>query len=142
MEKIIQLKQSEYDELFEKANLTSKLIDKRAAILYEKNGTHTFVLTVRIGDYEDKIKVKANGYHKDWESKYPITTEDAKRVVKFMEHRAEELFEGSFGDVVFNITKLREATKSLEDKKKVFTLFTYLGWFVSLIMFGVTLYLI
>lgn len=136
MEKIIQLKESEYNKLIEDATLTSKLIERRAAILYEENGTHKFQLTMNIGDYDDKIEVQARGYYNDWKSKYPISTTDAKKVVKFMEHRAEELFEGAFGSAIYEISKFREATRSLEERKKLLTLITYLGWFVALVMFG------
>ena len=140
MKKIIQVKEQEYDELFVKASLNSELIASEAQKLYEEKGTFSIDLKMSIGDYEDKIKVVSNGYISDWNDKYPLKSEDKKKILKFTKQRAEELFEGMFGDVIYNVNRLREERNKYETRRKFLTHLTVLGWVMALIITSVTLY--
>ena len=140
MERIIQIKEREYNELFEKANFNKKTIAEEAIKLYEERGTFAIKLKMQVGDYEDKIKVVSNGYISNWDDKYPLRGEDRKKILKFTKRRAEELFEGMFGDVIYNVNTLREEKKKYEIRRKFLTHLTVLGWVMALIMTSITLY--
>tara|TARA_R110000796_G_scaffold178022_1_gene294792 strand:+ start:1652 stop:2080 length:429 start_codon:yes stop_codon:yes gene_type:complete len=140
MQRIIQVKEKEYDELFEKANLNNESIAVEAQKLYEERGTFAIDLKMEIGNYQDKIRVVSNGYISDWNDKYPLKSEDKKKILNFTKQRAEELFEGMFGDVIYNVNRLKEEKNKYETRRKLLTHLTILGWTVALMMTSIILY--
>jgi hypothetical protein len=140
MEQIYQLKEREYTELIKNANANKVLINEKANKLYEEKGTFAIKLKIGIGDYEDTIKIVADGYVSDWDDKFPLKEEDKRKILKFTKRRAEELMEGYFGDIIYDTNKLKQAKNEYKSKKKLLSLLTYTGWFVALAVIGITLY--
>ena len=140
MEQIFQLRESEYKELLEGANSNKKLIKKKAKELYQEKGTFAIQLKIGIGDYQDVIKIVADGYISDWSGKYPLKEEDKRKILKFTKRRAEELMEGYFGDIIYDTNKLKQTKNEYLAKRKFLSIITYTGWFVALLVISITLY--
>lgn len=134
MKQIYQLTGSEYKELVEAAELNETQIEEKAQALYEKNGNHSITLRVEIGeDYDQKLLIKASGYVNDWESKYPISSKEAKKIMAFVKSRAEELFYRQFDSFIFHHDELKKEIKNYKNRKKTFTQITILGWVLAII---------
>lgn len=140
MEQIIQLKEKEYSELVKNSNANKKIIEETANRLYEEKGTFAIKLRVEIGEYEDNIKIIANGYISDWDDKFPLKNEDKKKILKFAKQRAEGLMEKYLSDVILDANYLKSARKEYNDKVKLFSIITITGWLVALLVTGITVY--
>lgn len=63
MRKIVQIDESEYDQLVDKANLNEKQIEERAIALYEEKGVAEVEITVRTDDNTYSTRYfKCNGF--------------------------------------------------------------------------------
>lgn len=98
MKKIIQLSDSEYNELCEKATLNTAEVEKRAQELYEQKGTYGINLDIRCDqDYSGNVKFLANSYVKEWKGEFPISEEDKRKIVEVVNDRALKMMEYKFG---------------------------------------------
>lgn len=72
MNTIVQLTNSEYDSLVEKANLSEKEINERAELLYKEKGVIEISVNVQVNDEPtENIRVKPLAYVHDWKS-FPV----------------------------------------------------------------------
>lgn len=86
MNTIVQLTNSEYDSLVEKANLSEKEINERAELLYKEKGVIEISVNVQVNDEPtENIRVKPFAYVYDWKS-FPVKDEDKDRIVDFMKN--------------------------------------------------------
>lgn len=132
MEKIIQITEKEYNSLYNKANLTQGEIDLKAKELYEEYGIHKIELTVSTEQYDESIDIQANAYVKDWDSKYPLKEEDKKKIIHFVENKAEQMFRRSFGDVIHSLETLKRKEKKLDTIIRKNLILTVTGWLVAI----------
>jgi len=140
MDTIVQLSQEKHEELVYKAYLVDEKIEKRAKELYEQYGTHQLKINVTADEYEDEIVVKASSRVKDWDSKYPLQEEDKKKIIRFVNRKAEELFRGSFGNAIYNIELLKKKQTILDNQIKKNLAITVTGWLVAISMLILWLY--
>lgn len=141
MESIIQLKKSEYDKLFELSKLNTESIEKKAEELYAERGILGIKLEVNTqSDFYDHFYFTANSYIKDWDNKFPITDEDKRKIVKFVNWRVEKLLVSKFGKQITNLNFYNDEVKSLNKIKTTFLLFTISGWLAALILTIVALF--
>ena len=140
METIVQLKQSEYEKLVSDAELNKTKIEERADLLYQKNGTYKIVLQVRTEEYDDEIHLKANSYVNDWDSKYPLEENDAKKIIKFVNRKAEDLFRKSFGEVIYNLEKLKKKNTKIDNIIRKNLIITVTGWLLAITLVGLFAY--
>lgn len=135
MEKIIQLNESEYNALFKAASLSQSDIKRLAEEMYEKKGTFGIELLLDCKqDYNSKITFHANSYIKDWDGRFPLSEEDKKKIVKFVNFRALRMMEDKFGSQINNINIWNKRFELLRSWKIKFIGFTILGWLTSAIL--------
>lgn len=137
MEKIIQLKKGEYDTLFEKANLNDEEIAKKAEELYQEKGTYgiNLQLDFKTSGYSDEIAFKSYSYVKDWRNNFPISEEDKRKIVEFVNRRADQFMEKRFGRQIYSVNFYNEELKDFDKLRKTYNTVTFLGWGVAIIMF-------
>lgn len=140
MKPIVQITQKEYDYLNAKANLLQEEIDKKAEELYHKYGTHKIQLTVATEEYDESIEIQANAYVRDWDSKFPLKEEDKKKIIYFVENKAEEMFRRSFGNVIHSLETLKKKEKKLDRYFIKSVAFTVTGWLLAITLFGLFVY--
>lgn len=140
MEEIVQLKKREYDSLFEKANLNEELINEKAQSLYEKKGTYGIKLKLEFknAEWSDEISFKSYSYVQDWDGQFPISEADKKKIVKFVNRRADEFMEKHFGEQIHSMVYYNKKLESLKKLRIKYNTITILGW---LIAFSVMCYL-
>ena len=136
MNRIIQITQDEYDSLNQKSILTQGEIELKAIELYKKHGTHKIQLTVSTEQYDENIDIKANAYVKDWDSKYPLKEEDKKKIIHFVENKAEQMFRRSFGDVIHSLETLKRKEKKLDNLIRKNLVITVTGWLLAITLVG------
>tara|TARA_R110002049_G_scaffold224712_4_gene396528 strand:+ start:16336 stop:16782 length:447 start_codon:yes stop_codon:yes gene_type:complete len=143
MKPIVQLTEKEYLDLVEKANFNNDDIRSRAKKLYETYGTHAIKLTCTVGEnsYDDTIVIKSRAYVKNWDAKYPILDEDAKKIVKFVESRSEELFYNRFDRFIYNFDELAKEKRRYSNRIKRYTSLTITGWLLAIVTIIITLFL-
>ena len=133
MERIIQLKESEYKKLCDSSELKHSEIVRRATAMYEEKGTFGIILRLDCGeDYHTEIKVKASSYVKDWEGKFPLSEKDKKLIVDFVNYRATEMMRKKFGRQITNINLWNKRLDLLRTWKMKFIGLTIFGWLAAL----------
>tara|TARA_R110001632_G_scaffold86974_2_gene189373 strand:- start:73 stop:501 length:429 start_codon:yes stop_codon:yes gene_type:complete len=140
MESIVQLKTSEYQKLLVDSKLNKQSINEKSEELYKKHGTHKIVLEVRTEQYDESIDIKASAYVRDWDSKYPLKEEDKKKIIHFVENKAEQMYRRSFGDVIHNLEKLKKKNIKLDNTIRKNLIITVTGWLLAVTMLGVAVY--
>lgn len=136
MEKIIQLKESEYNKLCEKASEVEKLAQK----MYEEKGTFSIVLKLDCGkDYTEQIKISAYTYVNDWDGKYPMKEDDKRKIVKFVNSRALEMMEKKFGKQINDFNLWNRRLDLLRSWKIKFIGLTIFGWLAATVLLIVAL---
>lgn len=116
MEKIVQLSNDEYRKLRDVAELNSEEIEKRAKEMYQEKGTYGIKLDINTGQsYVDEISFKASSYVIDWNGKFPLSDEDKRKIVGFVNNRALKMMQEKFGKQIndrnYYARKAREASK-------------------------------
>lgn len=136
MEKIIQLKSSEYDELYEKAKLNEKEIEKRAEELYQEKGTYEIKLGISTEYSYDVLSFRANAWGDNgWGKKKEISFADGRKFITFIQNAAQKSAERKFGEQINDSKIFASDVKKLKNLTKVFKLVTITGWIVSILMF-------
>ena len=141
MEEIVQLRKREYKKLIEQADNNKEEIERKAREMYEEHGTVAIRLKCNIAEWDEELTVKADAYIEDWDNKFPLSTIDKKKIIKFVNQRSEELFEKRFSDAIYEIKALRNAKQAFIHRKKMFTALTITGWGVALLMLIMHIYL-
>ena len=138
MEKIVQLSNYRYEELFEKANLNDALIKKMAKEMYEKEGMAKLQIDIafrdeRYTEYNSRdIKLDVRAYTLSNEKGFELTKESIKQLSIFAKNRTIDYMEDRFGR---NITKLNYLSGDIKQFKKMrntFMVVTALGWLLAL----------
>lgn len=141
MEKIVQLKESEYNEIFEYANCNQSEIERLAKEMYEEKGTFSIKLELDCQqDYNETISFKAYSYVKDWNGKFPLSEEDKEKIVKFVNSRALDMMEKKFGRQIKNINLWNKRFDLLRNWKMKFIGLTVFGWLAALALLVVALF--
>lgn len=127
----------EYDTLFEKANLNDKEIAKKAEELYQEKGTYGIKLQLdfKNSGWSDEIAFKSYSYVKDWDNKFPISEEDKRKIVEFVNRRADQFMEKRFGRQIHSVNFYNEELEELNNLRKTYNTVTFLGWGFAIIMF-------
>ena len=135
MEQIIQLRKSEYDKLIELSNLSNETIENRAVELYQERGTYGLNIELDTQeDYKSQFHFKAYSYVKDWDNKFPISAEDKRKIVDFINSRTKRMLVKKFGNQITNLNFYKSEVDSLNKLKTKFLLFTVTGWAVAVIL--------
>ena len=141
MESIIQLRKSEYDKLIELSNLSNETIENRAVVLYQERGTYGLNIELNTQeDYKSQFHLKAYSYVKDWDNKFPISEEDKRKIVDFINSRTKRMLVKKFGNQINSLNFYNSEVDSLNKLKTKFLLFTVTGWLVAVILTIIALY--
>ena len=135
MEQIIQLRKSEYDKLIELSNLSNEAIENRALELYQERGTYGLNIELDTQeDYKSQFHFKTYSYVKDWDNKFPISEDDKRKIVDFINYRTKRMLVKKFGTQISNLNFYNKEVDSLNKLKTKFLLFTVTGWAVAVIL--------
>lgn len=133
MEKIIQLTETEYNELRNEANLKRSDIEQQAQELYQKKGTYGINLELKTqGFYSERLSFHAKAYVRDWDGQFPISYKDKCTIVQFVEARALKMMEDRFGRQISSINYYNKRVDSLNRLRTRFIGLTVFGWLAAL----------
>lgn len=132
MKKIIQLNESEYNNLVKSASLSKSEIKQLAEDMYKERGTFEIKLELDCRqDYNEKIAFRAYSYVKDWDNRFPLSEEDKRKIVKFVNYRALRMMEQKFGSQITNINLWNRRFELLRAWKIKFIGITIFGWLAA-----------
>lgn len=135
MEKVIQLKESEYNKLFESANINQSNIEKMAKAMYEERGTFEIKLEIDCQqDYNETISFRAYSYVRDWDGKFPLSEKDKRKIADFVDRRALKMMEKKFGRQIRSINFWNKRFDLLRNWKMKFIGLTVFGWLAALVL--------
>ena len=141
MERIVQLKESEYEQLAELAKKNGAAIRQEAEEYYKDRGVYRIDLRIGLqerynGDttYCTSIFSSENGlYRKDEFS--PIITEAGRRKIeKLLKNANEQAFYNQFGDVVELKNRLNHILQSISSFKGIMLCIAASGWVTATIL--------
>lgn len=140
MEQIIQLRKSEYDKLIELSNLGNEAIENRALELYQERGTYGLNIELDTQeDYKSQFHFKAYSYVKDWDNKFPISEDDKRKIVDFINYRTKRMLVKKFGNQITNLNFYNKEVDNIHKLKTKFLVFTVTGWAVAVILMIIAL---
>lgn len=106
-ERIYQLRESEYNELFEKAKLNDKEIKELAEKYYQERGVFRIDLRVGLKDkyngdtvFYTNVFSCENGLYKNNNFKPIITEKGRRKIERILSDACQETFENKFGDAI------------------------------------------
>lgn len=141
MERIVQLTEVEYNNLYERAKMNDAEIEKRAQKMYEEKGAYEINLSINCGTIGcSTIKFFVDGYVKDWHS-FPLTKDEKKKVSRFVCNRVREMMVDKFGTQIDNLNYYENRRRILERRHSIFVGVTIMGWLcaVGLVVMSVVL---
>lgn len=136
MEKIVQLKDYEYNELYEKAKLNEQQIEEKALSLWKEKGVAEIHITVStIKNYKDEYYIKcfASLWYKD--GKFQIQEDVRSRFEKIIESAVQNRAEEEFGDLVNTLNILNKRLHDVSRLKVILYAIAASGWAVASMMF-------
>ena len=147
MEKIVQLREYEYNQLVKTANLNEDQIKELAERYYQERGVFKINITAELKEsYDSHLNYIAhsfsteNGLYKQGEFKPIIPEKGRRKIEQIMEDIAEEIFRRKFGDVV----EARNFYQTMRDKFFLIRWICYTiaisGWTVATVLAIKTLF--
>ena len=131
MERIIQLKEKEYNELIEKSNCTDEEIKIFADKIFEEKG----IFEIRINlncheDYLNQIGVSATSYV-DGNGNIPISKENIEKVSRFVENHMNAMIFRKFGKQFDDRNYYAKKLAKHDAQNIKFLGFALFGWVLS-----------
>ena len=130
MERIVQLRDYEYNNLVEKANLNEKQIDEKAQKLYKERGVATIdiKLSHENNDYENSFKFDCSAYVWYNDDKFYIPEQLRKRFGKILKDTMLSEMREAYGspEKIYNVLKRR--AKNLSIWKWLMFVVAVSGW--------------
>lgn len=137
-ERIYQLRDSEYKDLFEKAKLNDKGIKELAEKYYQERGV--FRIDIRVG-LQDKyngdtvfytnIFSHENGLYKNDEFNPIITEKGRRKIERILSDACQETFENKFGDAIKFRNYYAEALDNFSIARRIAYAIAFSGWGVA-----------
>lgn len=137
-ERIYQLRESEYNELSEKAKLNDKEIKELAEKYYQERGV--FRIDIRVG-LQDKyngdtvfytnVFSHENGLYKNDEFSPIITEKGRRKIERILSDACQETFENKFGDAIKFRNYYAKALESFSIARRIAYAIAFSGWGVA-----------
>lgn len=130
MEKIIQLKEYEYNKLIEASILNESEIKRLADRMYKKNRINEMQITVLV-DSEDGtlvLKPKSNIYGN---GKYSLTFTEKRQIIDFTEKWALKFMKYKFGESIDKVNFLRKDILKFKRMKRKWFTAAIIGWIIA-----------
>ena len=135
MNKIVQLSEREYKELFEKAKLNQDEIEKLAVKMYQDKGTFEIILKIDCdSDYYQiyNFNVHSHIYQSGELEKFEIPYEERKKIVKYVDQKVLAFMKKRFGTQITDINRYKQRLILLRNWKYKFIGITIFGWIAAL----------
>lgn len=136
MEKIVQLRDYEYNELYEKAKLNEQQIEEKALSLWKEKGVAEIHITVDTNkDWRDEYYIKCftSFWYKD--GKFQIQEDVRNRFEKIIKSAVQNRAKEEFGDPVKYVNILNKRIYYVARLKVILYAIAASGWAVASIMF-------
>lgn len=136
--KIVQLSDFEYSQLYEKAKLNDEKIHRLAEKYYEERGV--FRIDVKMGfankyngdtDYYTTVFSTENGLYKNNEFKPILTKEGRQKINKIVKDLCDQTFWNKFGDTMEFKNMYADALSKLALLKWILYGIAFSGWGVA-----------
>ena len=134
MKKIVQLDETDYNELLEKANYNEEMIEAKVKDLYLNKGIPRFKIEIDFEKgYYDVIKFNVKHCYLLEDNKfYTLPYEDARKICRYAERKIRELAISQFGRQINDINLWNKRLKLLRNWKLKFIGLTIFGWLVAI----------
>ena len=137
-ERIYQLRESEYNELFEKTKLNDKEIKELAEKYYQERGVFRVDIRVGLKDkyngdtiyYTDVFSCE-NGLYKNDNFKPIITEKGRRKIERILSVACTETFENKFGDAIKFKNSYAKALESFFIARWIVYTIGFSGWGVA-----------
>ncbi len=137
-ERIYQLREPEYNELFEKAKLNDKEIKEFAEKYYQERGVFRIDIRVGLQDkysgdtvyYTDVFSCE-NGLYKNDNFKPIITEKGRRKIERILSDACTETFKNHFGDAIKFRNYYAEALNNFSIAKWIAFTIAFSGWGVA-----------
>ena len=136
--KIVQLREYEYNQLQEKAELTDTKIRDLAEKYYQERGV--FRIDIRVG-LQDKysgdtvfytnVFSHENGLYKNDEFSPIITEKGRRKIERILSDACQETFENKFGDAIKFRNYYAKALESFSIARRIAYAIAFSGWGVA-----------
>ena len=137
-ERIYQVRESEYKDLFEKAKLNDKEIKELAEKYYQERGV--FRIDIRVG-LQDKYNGDTvfytnvfsceNGLYKNNKFNPIITEKGRRKIERILSDACQETFENKFGDAIKFRNYYAEALGDFSIARRIAYAIAFSGWGVA-----------
>lgn len=137
-ERIYQLREPEYNELFKKAKLNDKEIKELAEKYYQERGVFRIDIRVGLQDkysgdsvyYTDVFSCE-NGLYKNDNFKPIITEKGRRKIERILSDACTETFKNHFGDAIKFKNNYAKALESFSLAKWIAFTIAFSGWGVA-----------
>lgn len=132
MKKIVQLRDYEYNELYEKAKLNEQQIEEKALSLWKEKGVAEIHITVNTNkDWRDEYYIKCftSLWYKD--GKFQIQEDIRSRFEKIIKSAVQNRAKEEFGDPVKYVNRLNKRIYDVSRLKVILYAIAASGWAVA-----------
>lgn len=137
-ERIYQLRESEYNELFEKAKLNDKEIKELAEKYYQERGVFRIDIRTELQDkyngatvFSANVFSHENGLYKNDEFSPIITEKGRRKIERILSDACMETFKNNFGDAIKFKNNYAKALESFSLAKWIAFTIAFSGWGVA-----------
>ena len=136
MERIVQLRESEYKDLFEKANLNESQINEKALMLYNDRGVAEIKIELKHknSDWYNTFRFDCSAFVWYKDEKFFIPEGLRNRLGKILEDTMLWEMRKTYGDSEELFNALKRKSKSLSEWKWITAVMAVSGW-VSFVLY-------
>lgn len=134
MEKIIQLRDYEYNELIEKAKLNEQQIEEKALSLWKEKGAPSITVKLEIReDYDDYQYIDCFTFFHNGNHRFEIPEKIRSRFEQIIKNYTKDFAKIEFGDIIKAINNLNKEYRDFRYLKYILYTIAASGWaaFVS-----------
>ena len=130
MEKIIQLRESEYNELYRVASLNKKEISDEAKKKWEKDGVALIEINICAErDLNDRFTIKCNPFlYGSSTGEFVIAEDVRQRFRNIIKNQVADSIECRFGNAIKTVNEYNKRIRSLDMLKLALYLIAFSGW--------------
>ena len=137
MEKIIQLREAEYNQLIEKAKLNELEINQKALELYKEKGTYEVSIDFDCDYSYDLVKFKLRTFQRSKydENKFKLSFADSEKFNEFINNGVKKIISYKYRTLIDDSEHFAKQNKEVKKVYNLFKIITFFGWFLTLLMF-------
>ena len=131
-DKIVQLTEYRYNELYESAMATNKEVNRRAEKMYQEKGVCSIKINMDIKEsYDSTIRIETGCYLSYKEEPFDLSHEQSKRVIRWIDKNLKKMMHQKVG---INISKFNELNTGLRKEWVITRSITLTGWLVAIVL--------